>query len=42
MISSVIAGATSPEQIRANAQAGDWIMTDAELDEINRIAPVTD
>ena len=42
MISSVIAGATSPEQIRANAQAGDWIMTDAELDEINRIAPATD
>jgi aryl-alcohol dehydrogenase-like predicted oxidoreductase len=32
---SVIAGATSPEQIRANAAAADWIPTAAELAEID-------
>ena len=38
---SVIAGATSPAQVRANAQAGDWTPTDAELAEINAIVPPT-
>ncbi|HEX9334914.1 MAG TPA: aldo/keto reductase, partial [Pseudonocardiaceae bacterium] len=35
--SSVIAGATSPTQVTANARAGDWIPTDEELAEIDGI-----
>jgi aryl-alcohol dehydrogenase-like predicted oxidoreductase len=38
MVASVIAGATSPDQVRANAVAADWTLSDAELDDINRIA----
>lgn len=34
---SVIAGATSPEQVAANAHAGRWTPSDAELAEIDRI-----
>lgn len=34
---SVIAGATSPEQIRSNAAAGEWVPTDEELAEIDKI-----
>lgn len=37
MVSSVIAGATSPEQIRANAHAADWDLTEPELVEVSRI-----
>jgi aryl-alcohol dehydrogenase-like predicted oxidoreductase len=40
-VASVIAGATSPEQVRANARAGDWQPTPddlAALDEITRPA----
>lgn len=37
---SVIAGATSPEQVHANARAVDWKLTDSELEEINRIVPL--
>jgi aryl-alcohol dehydrogenase-like predicted oxidoreductase len=37
---SVIAGATSPEQVKANAAAGDWEPTPAELAEIDKIMPV--
>jgi len=33
-IPSVIAGATKPEQVRANVAAGDWQLTQAELDEL--------
>jgi aryl-alcohol dehydrogenase-like predicted oxidoreductase len=33
-VASVIAGATKPEQVRANAQAGAWEPTPAELDEL--------
>ena len=33
-IASVIAGATRPEQVRANAAAGAWELTAAELDEL--------
>ena len=33
-VASVIAGATRPEQVRANAQAGAWEPTPAELDEL--------
>lgn len=39
VVSSVIAGATKPEQIEANAQAAAWVLTDeevAELDELTR------
>jgi aryl-alcohol dehydrogenase-like predicted oxidoreductase len=33
-IASVIAGATKPEQVRANAAAGGWELTGAELEEL--------
>jgi aryl-alcohol dehydrogenase-like predicted oxidoreductase len=36
---SVIAGATSPGQVTANAAAGDWTPTAEELAEISKIAP---
>ena len=36
---SVIAGATSPEQVRANAAASDWVPDDDELAEIDKIVP---
>jgi aryl-alcohol dehydrogenase-like predicted oxidoreductase len=39
MVASVIAGATTPEQVQANAKAGDWDVSEAELEEINRIVP---
>lgn len=37
---SVIAGATSAEQVKANAVAGEWEPTEAELAEIHELAPV--
>ena len=37
--SSVIAGATSPDQVKANAAAGDWIPTDEQLAEIDAMVP---
>ena len=36
-VSSVIAGATSPEQIRANAAAADWKLNAEELAEIDSL-----
>jgi aryl-alcohol dehydrogenase-like predicted oxidoreductase len=36
-VPSVIAGATSAEQVRANAAAADWELTADELDELARI-----
>jgi aryl-alcohol dehydrogenase-like predicted oxidoreductase len=36
-IASVIAGATSPEQVKANAAAADWKLTAADLAEISKI-----
>jgi aryl-alcohol dehydrogenase-like predicted oxidoreductase len=33
-VSSVIAGATSPEQVRANVAAGEWEPSQADLDEL--------
>ena len=33
-IPSVIAGATKPEQVRANVAAGSWQLSRAELDEL--------
>ena len=38
-VGSVIAGATSPEQVRANAAAASWQLTPAELTEIDALAP---
>ncbi|MEV6040698.1 aldo/keto reductase [Nonomuraea sp. NPDC052116] len=37
---SVIAGATAPEQVRANAAAGDWEPTTEELAEITGLMPL--
>ncbi len=39
--SSVIAGATSPEQVKANAAAGEWVPSPQELSEIDAIAPAS-
>ncbi len=38
-VSSVIAGATSAEQIQANAAAASWQLSPAELAEVDRLAP---
>ena len=38
-IASVIAGATSLQQVKANAAAGAWRLRDAELTEIDAIVP---
>jgi aryl-alcohol dehydrogenase-like predicted oxidoreductase len=38
-VSSVIAGATKPEQLEANVKAGDWVLTAEDLAEIDKIAP---
>ncbi|MDP9315406.1 MAG: aldo/keto reductase [Chloroflexota bacterium] len=37
VVASVIAGATKPEQVRANAGAAAWRLTEADLGEIDRI-----
>ena len=37
--SSVIAGAMSPEQVKANAAAGDWVPTAEQRAELDRIVP---
>ena len=37
-VASVIAGATKPEQVRANAAAAAWKIPKAELEEIDRVA----
>lgn len=42
MVASVIAGATTPEQVRANANAPVWDLNEMELEEINRIVPLYD
>jgi aryl-alcohol dehydrogenase-like predicted oxidoreductase len=39
--SSVIAGATKPEQVRANAAAGEWVPSAEDLTEIDKIVSVT-
>jgi aryl-alcohol dehydrogenase-like predicted oxidoreductase len=36
-VSSVIAGATKPEQLEQNVKAGDWKLTAAEMAEIDTI-----
>ena len=37
-VSSVIAGATKPEQVEANVRAGEWVLTPEEFAEVNGIA----
>jgi aryl-alcohol dehydrogenase-like predicted oxidoreductase len=37
-IASIIAGATSPEQVRANASAVNWSLTAQDLAQIDRLA----
>jgi aryl-alcohol dehydrogenase-like predicted oxidoreductase len=37
-VSTVIAGAMTPDQVVANAVSGDWVMTDEERDAIDAIA----
>ena len=39
-VSSVIAGATRPEQLDQNVKAGDWAMSADELAEIDKITSV--
>jgi aryl-alcohol dehydrogenase-like predicted oxidoreductase len=39
VVASVIAGATSPQQVRANAGAAGWQLTAEDLAEIDRIVP---
>jgi aryl-alcohol dehydrogenase-like predicted oxidoreductase len=39
--SSVIAGATSPEQVKANAAAGEWQPTPDQLTAIDKIVPAS-
>ncbi len=36
-VSSVIAGATRPEQVQANVAAGGWVLTPEDLAEVDRI-----
>lgn len=38
-VASVIAGATSPEQVQANVEAGAWTPSPEDLDELDRLAP---
>lgn len=38
-VASVIAGATRPEQVHANAAAANWTLSDADLRELDSIVP---
>jgi aryl-alcohol dehydrogenase-like predicted oxidoreductase len=38
-MTSVIAGATRPEQVRANAAAVSWTLSDAERAEVDALSP---
>ena len=40
-VASVIAGATSPDQVRANVAAADWELGDDDLAEIEALAAGT-
>ena len=39
-IPSVIAGATSAEQVRTNAAASAWVLSAEEIEAIDKLAPV--
>jgi aryl-alcohol dehydrogenase-like predicted oxidoreductase len=41
IVASVIAGATSTDQVHANVRGASWRLTDADLAEIDRIVPAT-
>src|SRR5262245_20534355 len=41
VVASVIAGATTPEQIHANVSAASWTLTDGDIAEIDRIVPAS-
>lgn len=41
-VASVIAGATSPDQVRDNVRAGSWQPSGADLDELDRLTGVPD
>ena len=36
-VASIIAGATAPEQLEQNVRAVDWVLTQEELAEIDRL-----
>jgi aryl-alcohol dehydrogenase-like predicted oxidoreductase len=36
-VASVIAGATKPEQVKANVAAGEWVPTPADLEALNKL-----
>jgi aryl-alcohol dehydrogenase-like predicted oxidoreductase len=38
-VASVIAGATKPEQVRANVKGADWVLSAEEVREVDAIAP---
>ncbi|MDQ6846351.1 MAG: aldo/keto reductase [Candidatus Dormibacteraeota bacterium] len=40
-VASVIAGATTPEQVAANARAGQWVPSAADVEEMDRITAHT-
>jgi aryl-alcohol dehydrogenase-like predicted oxidoreductase len=37
VVASVIAGSTSPDQVRANARAAAWSLSQSELESIDAI-----
>jgi aryl-alcohol dehydrogenase-like predicted oxidoreductase len=39
-VTSVIAGATTPEQVRANAMAANWKLSAADMAEVNALVPL--
>jgi aryl-alcohol dehydrogenase-like predicted oxidoreductase len=39
VVASVIAGATTRAQVEANATAGDWILDEAQLAQVDKLAP---
>jgi aryl-alcohol dehydrogenase-like predicted oxidoreductase len=39
-VTSVIAGATTPEQVRTNAAAANWRLSAGELSEVNALVPI--
>ena len=41
-VACVIPGASTPEQLKANATAAEWRLTLEELAEVDKLAPVTD
>jgi aryl-alcohol dehydrogenase-like predicted oxidoreductase len=41
LIPSVIAGATHPDQVRANVAAGGWQLSPDEVAEVNALAPIS-